>query len=121
MTSAHFHHIDLSKAKPIPRLFSPSDPPKPRKSPKQYLSAAGLIKEIRSVFEKIPVYGRQRKVEKSGSSQLDCLMAGYALFSLKYPSLLQFETEARADGPVAKNLATLYGVNKVPSDTYMRE
>jgi hypothetical protein len=38
------------------------------------------------------------------------------MFSLKTPSLLAFDKE-RAEG----NLATIYGIKRVPCDTYMRE
>jgi hypothetical protein len=43
-----------------------------------------------------------------------------ALFGLKYPSLLQFDKERRAD-LLYSNLNTLYGIQVVPSDTYLRE
>ena len=50
-------------------------------------------------------------------------MSGLAAFSLKFPSLLQFDQKVRGgEGPVeAQNLCTLFGVSKVPSDTRMRE
>src|SRR5499433_4308784 len=46
----------------------------------------------------------------------DALMAAFAMFSLKAPSLLAFDKE-RAEG----NLHTIYGIARVPCDTYMRE
>src|SRR5499433_1221386 len=46
----------------------------------------------------------------------DALMAAFAMFSLKAPSLLAFDKE-RAEG----NLKTIYGIERVPCDTYMRE
>jgi hypothetical protein len=54
----------------------------------------------------------------------DCLMCGLAIFSLKYSSLLQFDDQARDSSPLATvphNLSTLYKVECVPCDTYMRE
>jgi hypothetical protein len=47
----------------------------------------------------------------------DALMAGLAMFSLKDPSLLAFDERRRNDG----NLARIFGIGKVPSDTQMRE
>jgi RNase P protein component len=42
------------------------------------------------------------------------------MFSLKYPSLLQFDQGTRQDDPVRHNLRTLYGVSEAPCDTQMR-
>lgn len=47
----------------------------------------------------------------------DALMSGFAMFSLKEASLLAFDKRYRNDG----NLARVYGITKVPSDTSMRE
>ena len=47
-------------------------------------------------------------------------MSGLAVFGLKFPSLLQFDSGL--DDPVIKhNLQTLYKVKEAPCDTYMRE
>ena len=46
----------------------------------------------------------------------DALMAGFAMFSLKCPSLLDCDRQ-RAEG----NLQTIYGIERVPCDSYMRE
>ena len=43
-------------------------------------------------------------------------MSAFAIFSLKAPSLLAFD-EHRAEG----NLGTIYGIERVPCDTYLRE
>ena len=43
-------------------------------------------------------------------------MSAFAMFSLKAPSLLAFDKE-RAEG----NLHTIYRIQHVPCDTYMRE
>jgi disulfide oxidoreductase YuzD len=47
----------------------------------------------------------------------DALMAGFAMFSLKDPSLLAFDERRRNDD----NLARIFGIGKVPSDTQLRE
>lgn len=82
------------------------------------LSIDGLLLAIRKSFSKIPREKGDRSDKKI--SLVDCLMSGLAVFSLKYPSLLKFDSEK--DKPqIKKNLSTLYGVEKVPSDTYLRE
>lgn len=51
-------------------------------------------------------------------------MSGLAIFTLKYPSLLQFDEQARsekADPIIAHNLEALFGVQLTPSDSCMRE
>src|SRR5919201_1906653 len=46
----------------------------------------------------------------------DALLAAFAMFSLKAPSLLAFDKQ-RAEG----NLKTIYGIERTPCDTRMRE
>ena len=87
---------------------------------KKELSAYGLLREVRNVFEKIPVSrsnsrGRDKKISLS-----DSLMSSLAMFSLKSPSLLAFD-QARKDKIIIHNLKSLYGIKQAPSDTYMRE
>jgi hypothetical protein len=53
---------------------------------------------------------------EGGLPVTDALMAGFAMFSLKCPSVLDFARQ-RADG----NLQTIYGIARVPCDTDMRE
>lgn len=85
-------------------------------SEKKYLSATGLLKTIRERF--LTIEGC------SSSTQdiplVDCLMSGLAIFSLKSPSLLQFDQKSREE-IIKHNLKTLYGIEKVPCDTYLRE
>lgn len=50
-------------------------------------------------------------------SMPDALMAGFAMFSLKDPSLLAFEQRRVNDD---SNLHTIYKINTIPSDTQMR-
>ena len=46
----------------------------------------------------------------------DALMSAFAMFSLKAPSLLAFDKERTED-----NLQRVYGIERVPCDTAMRE
>jgi len=50
----------------------------------------------------------------------DNLRAGFALFSLKYSSLLQFDLHG-AEEMIQHNLKSVYGIQRIPSDTQMRE
>lgn len=79
---------------------------------RKHLSADALFRVVRTGFGRIPDH-RSADVE---ISLVDALMSGFALFSLKSPSLLAFD-EHRADG----NLETLYGITRVPCDTQMRK
>ena len=56
------------------------------------LSAPGLLRVVRACFDEVndPVSGRRFSLS-------DCLMSGLAVFGLKYPSLLQFDRDARTD------------------------
>jgi len=47
-------------------------------------------------------------------------MSGLAVFALKMPSLLQFD-QSLSEKRICHNLKTLYGVEKAPCDTYLRE
>ena len=82
--------------------------PKARK----HLSADALFRLVHTGFDHIPDY-RPAGVDISLS---DVLMSAFAMFSLKAPSLLAFDKERAED-----NLHTIYGIQRVPCDTSMRE
>src|SRR5918911_385341 len=82
--------------------------PKARK----HLSADALFGLVRNGFAHIPDDRRS----ETGIALADALMAAFAMFSLKAPSLLAFDKE-RVEG----NLHTIYGIERVPCDTRMRE
>jgi hypothetical protein len=78
---------------------------------RQKLSMPGLLSEVKSYFNKIPVPIVRRK---DSISLKDCLMSGLAIFSLKYPSLLQFDNDKR--DPIREhNLKVLYGIETIPA------
>jgi hypothetical protein len=79
---------------------------------RKYLSADALFNLVRSGLATIPDY----RPSETDISLTDALMSAFAMFSLKSPSLLAFDKE-RAEG----NLHTIYGIERVPCDTYMRE
>ena len=84
---------------------------------RRQLSMPGLLNVVRDRFEKILDPTRSRGLPLS-----DCLMSGLAVFLLKYPSLLRFDDAARGGDPAEdRNLPTLFGVRRAPSDSAMRE
>ena len=87
---------------------------------KKLMSAAGLLGEVRKVFEKIPVFRSNTRGRDKKISLADSLMSALAMFSLKSQSLLAFD-QARENEMISHNLKTLYGIKQAPSDTHMRE
>jgi hypothetical protein len=81
--------------------------------PLRHLSADALIATLRNRFERIADGRHQRSTRYKLA---DVLMAAFAMFSLKEPSLLLFQ--ARKDEPAIKKL---YRLAEVPCDTTMRE
>jgi hypothetical protein len=81
-------------------------------SGRKHLSADALFRLVHSGFASLPDY----RVGETEIALADALMSAFAMFSLKAPSLLAFDKE-RAEG----NLHTIYGIERVPCDTHMRE
>jgi hypothetical protein len=79
---------------------------------RKHLSADALLRLVHSGFANIP----DDRPDDADISLADVLMSAFAMFSLKSPSLLAFDQQ-RAEG----NLHTIYGIERVPCDTYMRE
>jgi hypothetical protein len=79
---------------------------------RKHLSADALFRLVQSGFASLPDY----RVGDTEIALADALMSAFAMFSLKAPSLLAFDKE-RAEG----NLHTIYGIERVPCDTHMRE
>jgi hypothetical protein len=79
---------------------------------RKHLSADALFSVVRSGFAAAPDY----RLSDTDISLTDALMAAFALFSLKSPSLLAFDKH-RVEG----NLGTIYAIDHVPCDTQMRE
>ena len=81
---------------------------------RKHLNGDALLSTMKAGFEKV-------KDNRPGNVQHtlgDTLMAGFAMFSLKDPSLLAFD-ERRIKAP--HNLMTIYGMGSIPCDTSMRE
>jgi hypothetical protein len=88
--------------------FSPVQPVRPRKG----LSADALYRLVRNAFERLPDHRHQYATIPLA----DAISSGFAMFSLKDPSLLAFDRR-RSD----QNMKTLFGIGQIPSDTQMRE
>jgi len=82
--------------------------PKARK----HLSADALFGLLQTGFAPIA----DHRPGQPDISLTDALMSAFAMFSLKSPSLLAFDQE-RTEG----NLQRVYGIERVPCDTAMRE
>ena len=78
---------------------------------RKHLSADALFRLVHTGFDHI----QDSRPADADISLSDVLMSAFAMFSLKAPSLLAFDKE-RAEG----NLHTIYGLQRVPCDTYMR-
>jgi len=83
---------------------------------RKFLSADGLLSSVRRCLSR-----ETFKPCQSPYRWDDCIMSGLAVFGFKFPSLLQFEKGVKSEPLISRNLRTLYGVKKVPSDTCMRE
>ena len=80
---------------------------------------AGLLAKVRATFDTLPDTRRAQSVTFTMS---DTLSSALAMFSLKYSSLLQFDTAMRGDAGTARhNLRTLFGVTQAPCDSQMRD
>ena len=88
----------------------------PKITLRKHLHADALFKRLRSEFEKIP----DPRPGDVKISLADALMSGFAVFSLKDPSLLAFD-ERRKDETKLENLKRIYHIDEVASDSQMRE
>ncbi len=79
---------------------------------RKYLNADAMIKRLHEEFSRISDC-REGNIDISIS---DALMSGFAVFSLKDPSLLAFDERRGIDG----NLKNIYHIENVPCDTQMR-
>lgn len=78
------------------------------------LSIPILLKNIKNVFNGI----KDPRKKKPAYPLADILMSGLAIFGLKCPSLLDFETKQKEER-VKHNLRTLYGIEKTPCNSQL--
>jgi hypothetical protein len=88
---------------------------------RKYFSHDELLNEVGVALKE----GLQRykisEVKNSEFSNLDCLKSGLALFTFKFASLLKFDTACIDCQTFIHNMKSLFRVNSVPCDTYLRE
>ena len=84
---------------------------------KKSLCADTLISIVHRQFQKISD-PREFSQKTPSISFTDVLMSAFAVFGLKFPSLLKYDENRET---LDKNLQALYHVNHFPSDTYLRE
>ena len=82
-------------------------------SPQVKIRYDDLVQTLRGDFEKIPDHRAANVVHQLP----DVLMSAYAIFALKYPSLLCFEQQSMVE---QENLKALFGIKKICSDAQMR-
>jgi len=104
----------------------------PQNKLKKDLSIPGMLRVLRSTFEqtiKTEMALRSPKKESPEEAERrreryltisDYLMASQAMFFLKCATLLDFDKKRR-DPVVVQNMKSLFGVERIPSDTSMRE
>ena len=79
---------------------------------RKHLSADALFSLVQSSFAMIS----DHRVGNPEISLTDAMMSAFGMFSLKCPSLLQFDQQQRAN----ENLQSVYKIDRVPCDTQMR-
>jgi len=84
---------------------------------KKHLSFASLRHYLSGVFTNLP---DSRRADPSNIKIHDVMMSGFACMFLQDPSLLQFQKRLK-DDQQRSNLQTLFGVDKIPEDTQMRD
>jgi len=80
--------------------------------PRKHLNADALFKALYGDFSNVSDF----RINNPDISMADALMSGFAMFSLKDPSLLAFDERRGTD----QKLKTIYNIEKVPCDTQMR-
>ena len=80
------------------------------------VSIPGLLSVARRAFAAIPEHKQRCQIPL-----VDHLMSGLAVFGLKSPSLLPFDQDSRAEKVTRHNLRQLYGIERAPCDTSLRE
>jgi len=78
------------------------------------LSADEMISSLKNCFNDIPDH--RSNFENVKFSIADTALSGFAMFSLKYPSVLSFTNDGRSETVEGINLRSLYQIANIPSD-----
>jgi hypothetical protein len=101
------------KTASVPQITEPERILPKRARVRKHLSADALLRTVRSCFNKVP----DHRSDEAEISLCDALMSGYAVFSLKAPSLLAFEKHRQEE---EHNLRSIFHILRIPGDTHMR-
>lgn len=85
--------------------------------PAKSIKIESCIEILKESFNK---FKDPRNTKQITISLPDFLMSSYAVFALKYPSLLSFQTDFYS-GTIAKSCSGLFGIKSLPSDTHLRD
>jgi hypothetical protein len=85
----------------------------PKNTIRKHLSGDALIQLLHDEFQQLSQPLPQASA--AAVSLTDALLSGFAMFSLKDPSLLAFDKRRNDD-----NMRSIYRIEHVPSDTHMR-
>ena len=80
---------------------------------KEPIWADRLLNAVKTKFKKVKdprTFTRSQK-----TTLVDCLMSCFGVFSLKWPSLLQYEIHTK-DKILAENFSSLFKVKRLPSN-----
>jgi hypothetical protein len=95
------------------RINASEQVPPNRARVRKHLNADALLRTVRSCFNKVP----DHRTDDAEITLCDALTSGYALFSLKAPSLLAFDQKRKEE---EDNLRSIYHIRRIPCDTQMR-
>jgi len=84
---------------------------------KKHLSFSALRKGLSELFESIDDSRQEGKIDYSLH---DCLMSTLAMMFFQDPSVLSFQRRMQ-DSMQSNNLKTMFGVDKIPSDSSLRQ
>ncbi len=104
----------MSQVKTIARKCRMEIKRKERIKLRKHLNADALFKSVRVGFGKI----QDHRNNNVTISLTDALMSGFAMFSLKDPSLLQFDNRRNW---CCHNLQSIYGIGSIPCDSSIRK
>ena len=85
---------------------------------RKHLGAEELYRDIRCVFGEVS--DLRRNLSNVSISICDALFSGFAIFAMKFSSLLEFDKTSK-DKVRGKNLKSIFSLKTIPSDTRMRE
>ena len=95
----------------------------PMKKSRPQFKHDSLIRTVRACFAQLPEAQLPELTARHKFSNVDCLMAGLAVFVFKFSSLLEFDKQCHGEEKhtIVKSLERIFKIQNVPSDTTFRE